>query len=137
MKKHNYWGKIEKDWAGFSGEILFKSAHFDNKEITVFLGNEFDEDGKEIEAFPTDNELTDFEKTYLHFLSHLGDIIKEIKERTFERYLKVYAHYYENEEKSGQIPLHLDSKEKHFETIKSIINFRVLKNRTIKISIGY
>ncbi|WP_317039176.1 DUF6985 domain-containing protein, partial [Polaribacter atrinae] len=137
MGKHKYWGKVEEDWAGYSGEIKFKSENFDKKEITIFLGSEFDEDGEEIETIPTENELDDFENTYLEFLKKFDNILIDISEKTFERYLKLYAHYYENQEKSGEKPLNIDTKEKHFENIKEILYLRVLKNGNIQIPIRY
>ena len=85
MEKHKYWGKVEEDWAGYSGEIMFKSEHFDKNKITIFLGSEFD--GEEIETIPSRNQLNDFEKTYSNFITELETIIEKIKERTFERYL--------------------------------------------------
>lgn len=137
MKKHKYWGKIEEGWAGYSGEILFKSEYFDKKEITIFLGSEFDEDGEEIETIPSNNELNLFENTYSNFITELEKIIEKIKEKTFERYLKLYAHYYENEKESGEKPLGISTKENHFEYIKDINYIRILENGNIKIPINY
>jgi hypothetical protein len=137
MKIHNYWGEVEEDWAGFSGEILFESEHFGKEKITIFLGSEFDKDGEELETIPTETELTDFENTYAEFLKNLDKIVADIKEKTFERYLKLYAHYYENEEKSGNKPLNINSDEKHFKHIKKIKYLRILKNNTIQIPIRY
>ncbi|WP_298502128.1 hypothetical protein [uncultured Maribacter sp.] len=137
MKNHKYWGKVEEDWAGFSSEIMFDSEYFDNKEITIFLGSEFDDDGEEIEIIPNKSELDDFENTYKKFLSSLDEIIEKIKNKTFERYLKLYAHYYENEEKSGEKPLGISTKEKHFESLKDLNYIRILENGNIKILIHY
>ena len=78
MKNHKYWGEVEEDWAGFSAEILFDSEYFDNKEITIFLGSEFDDDGEEIEIAPNESELYNFENTYKKFLDDLDKIIEEI-----------------------------------------------------------
>lgn len=43
-------GKIEEDWAGFSAEVVFRSQRFDRNNITIFIGDEFDDDGEEIET---------------------------------------------------------------------------------------
>ncbi|WP_103072157.1 DUF6985 domain-containing protein [Aquimarina sediminis] len=137
MKKHKYWKKIEEDWAGFSAEIVFNSKHFDNANTTIFLGSEFDDQGEEIETVPNDNKLNDFESTYIKFINNLDPIIDEIMTKTFERYLLLYAHYYENEEKSGEKPLNIDSKEKHFEKIKNLVYIRILDNENIQIPIRY
>jgi len=49
MIVHPFWGKVEQDWAGFSSEITFFHPFFKNSGIEIFLGEEFDEDGEEIE----------------------------------------------------------------------------------------
>lgn len=136
MNKHKYWGKIQEDWAGFSTETEFTSPHFEHS-ISLFLGEEYNEEGEEIELIPSNNELNDFESTYLSFVADLDNIVEDIKEKTFDRYLKLYAHYYENEEKSGEKPLNLSTKENHFEYIKDINYIRILKNGNIKILIHY
>jgi len=135
--KHKYWGKVQEDWAGFSAEITFDSKHFGNNKITIFLGNEFDDDGEEIETVPSNTELNDFENTYASFIIQLDEIIETMKDKTFERYLKLYAHYYENEKKSGEKPLNISTKEIHFEYIKDINYIRILENGNIKIPIHY
>ena len=137
MEKHTYWGKVEEDWAGFSAEILFNSTHFNSDEITIFLGSEFDDDGEEVEDAPNDIQLNNFESTYVKFLNSLDTIIEEIMTKTYERYLKLYAHYYESEEKSGEKPLNIDTKEKHFRYIQNILYIRILDNGMIKIPIRY
>ena len=135
--KHKYWGKVEEDWAGFSTERLFISPYFDSKEVTIFLGEEYDEDGEEIESVPPEDELNNYEATYINFLKNIDEIIETIQQVTFDRYVKLYAHYYENEEKSGEKPLGVFTKEKHFDYIKDINYIRILENSNIKIPIHY
>ncbi|WP_299442887.1 hypothetical protein [uncultured Aquimarina sp.] len=137
MNKHKYWGTIQEDWAGFSAEMEFISNHFENNNIKIFLGEEYDEDGEEIEITPSSNKLNDFENTYANFIIGLDEIIEKIQEKTFERYLKLYAHYYENEKKSGEKPLNISTKEIHFEYIKDINYIRILENGNVKIPIHY
>ncbi|MBL6446387.1 hypothetical protein JMN32_08715 [Fulvivirga sp. 29W222] len=137
MNKHKYWGSIEEDWAGFSAEIVFYSKHFSSKPITIFLGSEYDDEGEEVETVPTHDELDNFEKTYTAFLADLDEVVDEIKEKTFERYLKLYAHYYENAHKSGEEPLNIDSKDKHFENIQDVNYIRILRHGNIQIPIRY
>lgn len=137
MKKHAFWGKVEEDWAGFSAEKVFVSKYFDNNPITIFLGEEYDEEGEEIETIPSDASLHNFEITYSKFINNLDNIIEEVKEATFKRYIELYAHYYENEEKSGEKPLNIDSGDKHFENMKDVNYIRILDKETIKISFRY
>ncbi|WDF64402.1 DUF6985 domain-containing protein [Flavobacterium sp. KACC 22763] len=134
---HKFWGEIQEDWAGISGNKLFKISYFKDDEIQVFLGEEFDEDGEEIEELPTNEELDGFEKTYSSFLENIDDIILQIKEEAFLRYKKIYAKYYEDSKQSGEEPLNIDTKEKHFEYIKELLYVRILKGNEIKMPIRY
>ena len=61
----------------------------------------------------------------------------DIQQKSFERYQKLYARYYENLEKSGEQPLKIDTVEKHNIYIKDLMYLRVLEDKTIKISIRY
>ncbi len=109
----------------------------ENEEISIFLGREYDEEGYDILEPPSMNKLNEYEKTYQDFLLHMDAILDEIKEETFKRYIKYYAHYYENEEKSHMKPLHIDTKEKHFKQIKNIEYIRILDNGRIQILMRY
>ena len=134
---HKYWGKVEEDWAGFSSDITFSNPFFDKQNIEIFLGEEYDEDGEEIEEFPTENRLTEFAETYQNFIENIEINIKSIQDKAYERYLKLYAHFYENSEKSGEPALNIDNVDKHNENIKEIMYLRVLDDKTIKLSIRY
>ncbi|WP_405415272.1 DUF6985 domain-containing protein [Maribacter sp. Asnod1-A12] len=136
MNEHKYWGKVEQDWAGFSSGIQFSSPYFDNANVTIFLGEEFDEDGEEIEL-PSNKNLDAYEKTYLKFIENLEDVVQKIQVSTFDYYIKYYAHYFENEKKSGKKPLGISTKEKLFEYIRDINYIRILENDNIKIPIHF
>ncbi|MNR31629.1 hypothetical protein D3C85_1491510 [compost metagenome] len=103
----------------------------------MFLGEEFDEEGDEIDTPPDTEELDAYEATFSSFLDQLDQIIVEIKEQSFRRYQKLYAHYYEDEVKSGQPPLNINTPGKHFQHLKEINYIRVLHNHTIQIPIRY
>ncbi|MGE9314778.1 DUF6985 domain-containing protein [Niabella sp. CJ426] len=135
--KHSYWGNIEQDWAGFSSDITFSNPFFNKQNVEVFLGEEFDEDGEEIDEPPTESRLDNFAATYQQFLNHIDTHIEQIQSKAFERYLKLYAHYYENPEKSGEPALNINSIAKHNEYIKEIIYLRVPDDDAIKLSIRY
>ena len=137
MITHKYWGKVEQDWAGFSSDITFSNPFFNKQDVEVFLGAEYDEDGEEIEETPTENQLTEFAETYQNFIENIEVNIKSIQEKSYERYLKLYAHFYENPEKSGKPALDIDNTDKHNDYIKEIMYLRVLDDKTIKLSIRY
>ena len=137
MATHKYWGKVEEDWAGFSSDITFSNPFFDKQTVEIFLGEEYDEDGEEIEEFPTENRLTEFAETYQNFIENIEINIKSIQDKEYERYLKLYAHFYENSEKSGEPALNIDNVDKHNENVKEIMYLRVLDDKTIKLSIRY
>lgn len=135
--KHIYWGNVEADWAGFSSDLTFSNQFFDKQEIEIFLGEEYDEDGEEIEEPPTENQLTEFAETYQNFIENIETNIKSIQDKAYERYLKLYAHFYENSEKSGESALNINNTDIHNENIKEIMYLRVLEEKTIKLSIRY
>jgi len=151
MKKHNYFGKIENDWAGFSSEYKVKIPYFE-KEVEVFLGYEYDEDYEEVSIPPNSQQLAEFEQTLKDFLNNIDSVIVNIQQSAFEYYQKIYAKYYEipfevlfenslvKETETGKLhsPLNIDTKEKHFEYMKNIVSLiRVLENKTIIIPIHY
>ncbi len=137
MAIHQYWGNVEEDWAGFSSQITFSNPFFTSQKVEVFLGEEFDEDGEEIEEPPTENQLNAFAETYQSFITNFENHLLEMQAKAFERYQTLYAHYYENPEKSGKPALNINSIEKHNEYIKEIMFLRILENDTIKLSIRY
>ncbi|WP_268849381.1 DUF6985 domain-containing protein [Flavobacterium aestivum] len=134
---HKYWGNVEEDWAGFSSDTTFSNPFFDKQNVEIFLGEEYDEDGEEIEELPTENQLTEFAETYQMFIENIEMNIRNIQDKAYERYLKLYAHFYENPEKSGEPALNIDNTDKHNDNIKEIIYLRVLDDKTIKLSIRY
>ena len=143
----DYFGKIEEDWAGFSSEYSFSIPYF-NREVEVFLGSEYDDEGNETESLQI-QQLSDYERTLKSFLENIDDIIILIKEKAFEHYKKFYAHYYEKEftvegffetdKNEGDIhsPLIIDTQDAHFEYMKNIESMRVLDNNTIILPIYY
>lgn len=137
MKKHKYWGEVEEDWAGFSAEKTFNIPHFEQQNVTLFLGEEFDEDGEEIDTPPSPEELDAYEATFSSFLENLDTIIIAIKEQSFARYQKLYAHYFEDQAKSGAAPLNINTPGKHFQHLKEIMYIRILSNHTLQIPIRY
>lgn len=137
MKKHPFWIVVDEGWAGISAEITFSHSVFDDEEIEIFLGDEFDDDGEEIEELPIDEALDIYAEAYQNFIENIDDLLKDLQEKAFERYQNLYAHYYENPEKSGNPPLNIDTVEKHNAFIKELIHFRISEEGTIRLSIHY
>lgn len=147
---NHYFGKVDNDWAGFSSEHTFTIPYFD-KEVEVFLGEEFDEDGDEVSIPPTNQQLDEFEQTLKDFLNHIDSIIVDIQQSAFDYYQRIYAKYYEKpfevlfendlvqkpEGTELHSPLNMNSKEKHFAYMRDIVSLRILDNKTIKIPIHY
>ncbi len=135
--KHPYWGNVEQDWAGFSSDINFSHPFFNKQEIEVFLNDEYDEEGEEIEEAPNEELLNELAATYKNFIAHIENRLTDLQQKTFERYQELYAHYYENPEKSGDPALEIDSIHKHNPYIKNVNYLRVSKNNTIRLTIRY
>ena len=156
MTEHSYFGQVKKEWCGFAAEHKFKIPYFDvynnATSVKVFLGEQYDEDFKEIETQPTNQQLMEFEQTLKDFLNNIDSVIVDIQQYAFDRYQRIYANYYEKpfevlfenammqkaENNELHSPLNIDTKEKHFEYMKKILEIiRVLENQTIKIPITY
>lgn len=137
MTTHPYWKTVGEDWAGFSAEITFSHPFFEKQNVEIFLGEEYDEDGEEIEETPDGSQLDAFAASYQSFLNHFEAHLQNIQIKAFERYQKLYEHYYENPDKSGEPALQINNVEKHNEYIKEIMYLRILEDDTIKLSIRY
>ncbi len=135
MEEHNFWGEVDEDYIGFLSSKTFNIPYFDKSDVKIYLDNEFN--GEETGELPSQEQLDEYKQTFSNFINYLDKIIIEISQKTFERYLKLYAHYYEDRSKSGAEPLNIDTSEKHFEYIKNIVYIRVLDQKTIKIPIRY
>lgn len=135
--EHKFWGQVYKSWAGFSPDKTFTIPYFDQAEVEIFLGKDFDEGGEEIYVLPTQKQLTTYEKTFSAFLQNLDTLIVEIKQKAFEYYKTRYANYYEDKLKSGKEPLNIDTSERHFDELKNINYIRILKQNILQIPIHY
>jgi len=125
---NQYWGIVDEDWAGYSSEYTFLIPYF-GKESTVFLDDEYDEDGEEKET-PNAKQLNDYEETFKSFLSDIDTVIVDIKEKAYERYQKIYS-------KSENPPLILKDGEVHFKYMKDLLYIRVSDDDIIRILIHY
>ncbi len=137
MIEHCFWGYVEEDWAGFSAELTYCPPDFPSRRISIFLGEEFDEDGEEVEAAPSLEDLDLFQATFEEFKTLEKDIFKQIKEQCFQRYLKLYAPHYENSAQSGKPPLGVATRQEHFRFIEEILLIRVLSDKEIVIPMRY
>ncbi|MBJ9952484.1 MULTISPECIES: hypothetical protein [unclassified Acinetobacter] len=136
--KHDYWGEIHPSWAGFSSETFFSHAFFNqHADREIFLGEEFDEEGNEIEQEPDQEQLSAFARTYQKFLQNFDQHLKTIQQYAFERYQKLYAHHYENPEKSGEAALNIHDVEAHNSYIQTMLNLRVSSPDTLRLCIHY
>ncbi|MEN7547201.1 hypothetical protein AAG747_04735 [Rapidithrix thailandica] len=152
MMKHNYFGKIiEDEWASFHPEKETLIPYFD-KKIRVYLGAEYDEDGEEMTTPPTPQQLDEFAQTLERFLTDIDKVIIDIQQSAFDYYQRIYARYYEKpfevifenskvqkcKDEELHPPLNIDTKEKHFEYMKGIVEgIRIWDNQTLKIPIRY
>lgn len=63
--------------------------------------------------------------------------VADLQQKAFERYQEVYAHFYENNDRSGKPPLGINTVEKHNPYIKSLKYLRITDKKTIQLSIAY
>lgn len=137
MAEHPFWVEVEQDWAGFSSSNTFTIPYFENEAVEVFLGEEFNEDGEETDVPPAHEQLDEFATTFSDFLNNFQNLISDLQQKTFDRYNRLYAHYYEDKMQSGAEPLGIDTKEAHFEYMKNIKYIRVTNENTLRLLIAY
>ena len=149
--QHDYFGEIiTNDWNDFLLKKTISIPHF-NKSVQVALV-EYDEDFEPLEEEPTEQTLDQYATTLKEFLSNIENIITDIQEATFKRYLKLYAKYYEKpfevifenqkiqkpKNQEPHKPLEIDTKEKHFEYMNTILEKIIISNNnTIVIPLCY
>ena len=132
MQENNqYWGEVIENWAGYSSEYKFPMPYF-GKEATVFLDDEFDEEGEE-KYTPTSAQLINYAETFDLFLKNIDTIIIDIKEKAYQRYKKIYSKYYE----SKNSPLILKDEDTHFQYMKDLLYIRISDDGVIRILIHY
>lgn len=129
---NNYWGDVEADWAGYSSGIEFEIPYFDIKS-KIFLDDEYDDEYEEKVDPPTSDQLDNYAKCFALFLENIDKVIVDIKEEAFERYKRIYAKYYEDENP----PLIINDIDAHFNYMKDVLYVRVSDNDIIRILIHY
>lgn len=151
MKKHQYFGKIITDkWDGFYSSKEINLPYFE-QIIKVNLVV-YDEDFEPLEDVLSNETLDEYADTLKNFIENIDKLILKIQELAFENYLEIYAKYYEKpfevifenskiqKTENGELhkPLQIDSKEKHFEYMNSILEKIIISNnRTIVIPLCY
>ena len=140
-------GVVAEGWAGFVAEHKFSLGPFG--EATVFLGEEFDEDGEEIDTPPSFTQLSEYAATLGNLRDNFDDVLAAIKESAFQRYHRLYAHYYEQpftvesffeidaEPGSDHQPLGIDSADKHFVYMMDLNYVRITDGGVIRLPILY
>ena len=136
MMQHSFWENITESHGEYMTSVQFLSAFFQGKH-EFYLGDLYDEDGEEIEEEPTTEQLDEFAETYQSFILHWPQLLAQLQEKAFARYQELYAHYYENSEKSGEPALNIDSIEKHDPYILDLLNIHIGTNQTVRLAIRY
>ena len=147
---HKYLGKIIKnEWNEFLTEKV-NIPHFKAKIVVNLM--EYDEDFEPIEEEPSKQVLDEYAETLKTFLADIDNVILDIQQSAFNYYLEVYAKYYEKPFKvifdnqkikkdANNVlhqPLEIDTKEKHFEYMNSIVEKIIISNnQTIVIPFSY
>lgn len=134
MADHHFWTNVREDWAGFSSDVEFRHPFFGKEAVTIFLR---EEDHEEDEQPPSQKQLDEYAETYKSFLANVDAILYNLQTAAYRHYQQLYAHYFENSDKSGEAALGIDSVEKHNDYIKDILEIRILHDNVIKIAISY
>lgn len=134
--QHAFWGNITENFGEYMTSVQLPSNFFQG-EYEFYLGDLYDEDGEEIEDAPSMKQLDEYAETYQNFINHFARHLHHIQTQAFARYQKLYAHYYENPEKSGESALNIDSVEKHNSYILDLLNIRIGADQTVRLAINY
>ena len=136
--QHAFWGILTDLGDGYMTDVQFQSDFFHDKN-GVYLGGLYDEDFDDSgQRIPPSLELQDkYQLTYQSFLQHWMQLLAQLQEKAFAHYQKLYAHYYENPEKSGEPALNIDSIEKHNPYILNLLNIHIGTNQTVRLAIRY
>lgn len=134
MLTHPFWGTVEEDWAGLSAEHLVSVPGF-QKQVEVFLGDELFEEDEEYGLTPT--QLDEYAATLQAFLAEGPRLITELKQRAFEQYQELYAHFYDDPAQSGAPPLHLTTADQHFAYMQDLGYLRVSDGNALRLIIHY
>lgn len=151
MTEQEYLGDIIKnEWNEFYLIETINIPHFGD-DIKVNLV-EYDEDFEPTEEMPSKQTVDEYTKTLKLFLADIDNIMLDIKQSTFTYYLEIYTKYYEkpfevifdnekvkkNANNELHQPLQIDTKEKHFNYIDSILEKIIISNnKTIVIPFIY
>lgn len=128
--EHDFWGEIDESYFGVSASLK-KNIPIFEQEVTVHLGYEFDEDGEEIEEFPSMEELSEYEETYKSLCENMDAILIDIQQATFNCFKVHLADYYKKPDevirrianKNIHLPLSICTKEEHFEYHKELLGW--------------
>ena len=136
--QHAFWGILTDLGDGYMTDVQFQSDFFHDKN-GVYLGGLYDEDFDDTgQRIPPSLELQDkYQLTYQSFLQHWMQLLAQLQEKAFAHYQKLYAHYYENPEKSGEPALNIDSIEKHNSYILDLLNIRIGADQAVRLAIDY
>lgn len=129
--RHDYWGDVDLDWAGYSAQIEFFATEFQGCK-TIFLGDEYDDLGDEL-PMPNKLQLDQYMNTYNLFKENYKSILAEIKLQSYDRYKSIYAKYYESHEE----PLVISNPEEHFNYMTDLVCVRISDNGIIRLPIRY
>lgn len=154
MLEHDFFGKIEchdyDDWKEFYATKTIQLPHFE-EDIYIRLV-EYDEDLEPLETPPTPYVLDEYANTLTAFIEHIDAIVLGVQALAFERYQNIYAKYYEkafevifeNEKihtkgnNELHDPLNIQSKEAHFEYMRSGFDEIILSNdKTVVMPFRY
>ena len=125
---HPFWGSVSMTRLGTKPSKTFKLRGLHAK-IDVYLGTEDDDDEP-----LTSKDLDAAAVVFASFLANVDDHIAAIRTAAFERYLRLYARYYEDA--TARQPLGIKDAEQHFPHLGDKAQVRVAK-RDITVSFWY
>ena len=129
--KHPYWGVLAMPRLGAKPEKTFELRGLDVK-IDVYLGQDPDEEDEDTPLTPQDLDAAAV--VFASFVAGIDDHVVAIRTAAFDRYLKLYARYFEDA--SARQPLRVNDAVQHFAYLGDRAQVRVAK-QDVTVSFWY
>ncbi|MGB1294278.1 MAG: hypothetical protein ACPG6V_02275 [Flavobacteriales bacterium] len=124
FKNHDFWGRVDLDWCGYTGEKWFESPVGSKNSKLIIFGEDEEVDFMLLD----DEELNDFKTCFGSFLIEQNQVFEQIKSQTFERFKSIYEEHIETE---------ITDADDHASYLGEMLYFRILSKTQIIISYNY
>ena len=124
---HPFWGELRGDTTvGTFAVPGFTPA------VTVSFGN-----ARVPKTELTTEALDDYAEVFQRFVAVSESLLPIVREEVFDYYNRVYAHYFEHPEVSGEPALGLSTPEEHYTKLIGLLGVAMSVNRSVELDFDY